>query len=93
MLQTRGCGHLSSMYYLSPSEMNIVLALAGLLAAFLIYWVYVQPALMSPRIPGPPAYPLVGHILQVPTVKAWKYFERLAHQYGLLLCHIRCSAG
>ncbi|KAJ7789769.1 cytochrome P450 [Mycena olivaceomarginata] len=37
---------------------------------------------MSPRIPGPPAYPLVGHILQVPTVKAWKYFERLAHQYG-----------
>ncbi|KAF8217503.1 cytochrome P450 [Mycena galopus ATCC 62051] len=62
--------------------MDIVLALAGLLASVLIYWIHVRPALKSPQIPGPPAYPLVGNILQVPTVKAWKYFERLAHHYG-----------
>ncbi|KAJ6471949.1 cytochrome P450 [Mycena sanguinolenta] len=52
------------------------------LASIFIYWVYRRLALNSLRIPGPPAYPFIGHILQVPTVKAWKYFEKLAHQYG-----------
>ncbi|OCH93179.1 cytochrome P450 [Obba rivulosa] len=32
--------------------------------------------------PGPFRHPLVGHSLQVPTIKTWRYFERLAHTYG-----------
>ena len=34
--------------------------------------------------PGPQAHPLVGHTFQVPTIKTWKYFEKLSHKYGAL---------
>ncbi|KAJ7642988.1 cytochrome P450 [Mycena polygramma] len=38
-----------------------------------------------PNLPGPPPHLFVGHTLQVPTVKTWKYFERLSHQYGKIV--------
>ncbi|KAF7371215.1 Cytochrome P450 [Mycena sanguinolenta] len=69
-------------HHLLPQEMHTVLLLTGFLALIIIHWAYRWSALKSPRIPGPPAYPFIGHILQVPTTKAWKYFEKLAHQYG-----------
>lgn len=34
--------------------------------------------------PGPMPLPVVGHALQVPAVKTWKYFERLCWVYGSL---------
>ncbi|KAJ7206114.1 cytochrome P450 [Mycena pura] len=32
--------------------------------------------------PGPRPHLFIGHTLQVPTTKTWKYFEKLYHEYG-----------
>jgi hypothetical protein len=56
-----------------------------------IYWISRQFGSRAPRIPGPPALPLVGHTFQVPKKgKIWKFYEKLAHEYGqyLSLCRV-----
>ncbi|EGN92968.1 hypothetical protein SERLA73DRAFT_190338 [Serpula lacrymans var. lacrymans S7.3] len=48
---------------------------------------FVLSRLYSSRkvFPGPPGLPLIGHIFEVPTIKTWLYFERLAAKYGPLV--------
>ncbi|KAF5365656.1 hypothetical protein D9758_003167 [Tetrapyrgos nigripes] len=35
--------------------------------------------------PGPKPHPLLGHLLQIPSIQSWKYFDRLSKQYGPVL--------
>lgn len=74
---------------LQQREMNsTLLASAGcMVPVLLIYWINRQFGSRAPRIPGPPALPLVGHTFQVPkTGKIWKFYEKLAHDYGQCVC-------
>ncbi|KAF8066014.1 cytochrome P450 [Lyophyllum atratum] len=34
------------------------------------------------RLPGPRPHPLIGHLLQIPRQKTWRYYETLSKQYG-----------
>ncbi|KAJ7830815.1 cytochrome P450 [Mycena olivaceomarginata] len=63
---------------------STLLASAGCVVPVLvIYWISRQFGSRAPRIPGPPALPLVGHTFQVPKKgKIWKFYEKLAHEYG-----------
>ncbi|KAK7018236.1 cytochrome P450 [Favolaschia claudopus] len=63
--------------------MDIIQLTAGSFIAVGIYltWEHLCSS-KSPKIPGPAPHPFVGHTLQVPVIKTWKYFERLAHEYG-----------
>ncbi|KAJ7890054.1 cytochrome P450 [Mycena olivaceomarginata] len=64
--------------------MNILLASAtSLISVIVIYLINWRSK--SPRIPGPPPHPFVGHTFQVPTIKSWKYFEKLWRQYGSIV--------
>jgi cytochrome P450 len=63
--------------------MEIPLVVASLLFP-LIFIVWLRQRSKSPRMPGPTPHPFVGHTFQVPTVKSWKYYERLWHQYGMI---------
>ncbi|KAJ6549831.1 cytochrome P450 [Mycena capillaripes] len=47
-----------------------------------IYCIYRHFSSKSCRILGPPSHLFVGHTLQVPTHKTWKYFEKLCHKFG-----------
>ncbi|KAJ7250754.1 cytochrome P450 [Mycena rebaudengoi] len=52
---------------------------------FLTYFLHRRAAFKLPGAtdpPGPPSHPFFGHTFQVPTIKTWKYFEKLFHQYG-----------
>jgi hypothetical protein len=72
-------------------EIPLVLG-AVILSVILVYCMSQPSASKSTRvIPGPTPYPLVGHTFQVPTVKTWRYFEKLYHQYGGLQSHIILS--
>ncbi|KAJ7885487.1 cytochrome P450 [Mycena olivaceomarginata] len=33
-------------------------------------------------IPGPKPHPFVGHTFQIPKIKTWKFFEKLAQEHG-----------
>ena len=59
------------------------------LAIGYLLWIGVAKASSKRRrfAPGPQGYPLIGHTLQVPTVKSWRYFEKLGSQYGKTSCH------
>ncbi|KAJ7025192.1 cytochrome P450 [Mycena alexandri] len=61
--------------------MEIHLVWGILPAVALIYWIRGWPT-KTRVLPGPRPHPFIGHTLQVPTVKTWKYFEKLYHQYG-----------
>jgi hypothetical protein len=72
--------------------MNILLASAtSLILVIVIYLINWRSK--SPRIPGPPPHPFVGHTFQVPTTKSWKYFEKLWRQYGALLSTLNQLVG
>lgn len=45
-------------------------------------WWYMSISNKYRRFPGPKPHLFVGHTLQVPTIKTWKYFEKLWHEYG-----------
>ncbi|KAJ7099823.1 cytochrome P450 [Mycena epipterygia] len=62
-----------------PSS-DILLASVAVPASAIL--LYLWSSSKTPRLPGPPAHPFVGHTFQVPTIKTWKYFEKLWHQYG-----------
>ncbi|KAF7334992.1 Cytochrome P450 [Mycena venus] len=64
--------------------MNVPLASAGFLVSVILIYRMTRRSI-SPQIPGPPSHPLVGHTFQVQTMKPWKYFEKLWHQYGPIL--------
>ncbi|KAJ6566138.1 cytochrome P450, partial [Mycena capillaripes] len=55
---------------------------ACLFSVTLIYWLNRRSASALSQIPSPPRYPIVGHALQIPTIKTWQYFEKLSHEYG-----------
>jgi hypothetical protein len=69
-------------------DFPLALITGTLLSLVLVYWITRSSASKTPQIPGPPPHPFVGHTLQVPTVKTWKYFEKLYHEYGVLQCQI-----
>ncbi|KAJ7266401.1 cytochrome P450 [Mycena haematopus] len=62
-----------------PLALSVVI-----LSIVLIYCLTGSPA-SKPQIPGPPPHPFVGHTLQIPTTKTWKYFEKLHHEYGSIV--------
>ncbi|KAJ7830628.1 cytochrome P450 [Mycena olivaceomarginata] len=63
--------------------MDILIASAAFLVFFFfIHRIHRRRTSNSLPIPGPPPHPFVGHTFQVPTIKTWKYFEQLSHQYG-----------
>ncbi|KAJ7196347.1 cytochrome P450 [Mycena pura] len=61
---------------------NLLASTSFLVSGILLYLISRRYASKSSTIPGPSAHPLVGHTLQVPTKKTWKYFEKLSHQFG-----------
>ncbi|KAJ7674087.1 hypothetical protein B0H14DRAFT_1003255 [Mycena olivaceomarginata] len=66
-------------------DFPLALITGTLLSLVLVYWITRSSASKTPQIPGPPPHPFVGHTLQVPTVKTWKYFEKLYHEYGSIV--------
>ncbi|KAG6829029.1 hypothetical protein H0H87_012834 [Tephrocybe sp. NHM501043] len=58
--------------------MTIILALFSVVLA-VVAWSLLDSFLRNTGrfAPGPPEHPIVGHTLQVPTVKVWRYFEKL----------------
>ncbi|KAJ7099820.1 cytochrome P450 [Mycena epipterygia] len=64
-----------------PASNTLLASIAVPASLIFLYWINPFSS-KSPQLPGPPAHPLVGHTFQVPTVKAWEYFQKLYHQYG-----------
>ncbi|KAJ6498361.1 cytochrome P450 [Mycena vitilis] len=60
------------------------LLVSGLSVSLIVVWFTrrASTAKSTPTFPGPWPHPLIGHTLQVPTTKTWKYFETLYHRYG-----------
>lgn len=51
-----------------------------LLVTFLITRSYTQKRHAYP--PGPPGFPIIGNMLQLPTNKHWLQYDRWTKQYG-----------
>lgn len=54
--------------------------------------VWARPGRTSPLPPGPRRLPLIGNLLDMPSVKAWEGFAELASEYGTVLCTVRFSS-
>ncbi|KAJ7763495.1 cytochrome P450 [Mycena olivaceomarginata] len=56
---------------------------AGILVAVtVIYWLNRRSRSRGLPIPGPKPHPFVGHTFQIPKIKTWKFFEKLAQEHG-----------
>jgi hypothetical protein len=65
---------------------------AGILVAMtVIYWFNRRSRSRGLPIPGPKPHPFVGHTFQIPKIKTWKFFEKLAQEHGALCFTPRAS--
>lgn len=62
----------------SAFSLGLLLAATALFALFL-HWKRTQ----VPYPPGPPAYPLIGHLLALPTTYQEQPYRDLAKKYGM----------
>lgn len=70
--------HIAAMSLVTRSLVIYVLPLAVVCVYSIRNWFR-----QDRPFPGPPSHPIVGHALQVPTIKTWKYFEKLCRAYGV----------
>ena len=62
---------------------DTLVAFLALIGAYLIYRILTSPN--APYPPGPPAYPFIGNLLDVPTSYQERAFADLAKIYGMSL--------
>ncbi|OCH90315.1 cytochrome P450 [Obba rivulosa] len=67
---------------MSSLKMSLAQLFILLLVVVVVYVKLKRSTQTGQYPPSPPEHPLVGHTLQVPTIKTWRYFEKLAHKYG-----------
>lgn len=62
------------------------------LAVLYILSVYPRKPRRRP-LPGPPGYPLVGNVFDLPHQAPWKTYKRWSEEYGRLLSTLVSCAG
>ncbi|KAJ7722914.1 cytochrome P450 [Mycena olivaceomarginata] len=56
---------------------------AGILVAMTVIYLFNRRSRSRGLpIPGPKPHPFVGHTFQIPKIKTWKFFEKLAQEHG-----------
>lgn len=58
---------------------NALVAVSGLLLA---YWAFSRTPQRKPFPPGPPAWPLIGNLLDIPKDFGWFKYKEWSEQYG-----------
>ena len=69
-------------------ENNLAIALFFASVVFLIRFLYKRASQRHSLPPGPPGWPLVGNIMDIPTDYNWRGYAELGNKYGKKLADL-----